>query len=149
MVIRNLAVGRQTHSKNGGSDIMTIRHGRLAQSASLLIVFLAIGAAARTADFKKGSYSVTGGDVKWSLNFGENNKVSVLRNGEVAVEGTYKVNGDELSLSDETGPMACGGEQKIGKYKWKLEDKKLTLTKVQDLCEGRSGALTSQVWVRE
>lgn len=25
-------------------------------------------------------------------------------------------------------PLACGGEQKTGKYKWKLEEKKLTLT---------------------
>jgi hypothetical protein len=114
-----------------------------------MVVLLALGTAAQNADFKKGTYSVTQGDVKWSIGFGDNNKFTVKRGADIAVEGSYKVTGDELEVTDEKGPMACLGEQKTGKYKWKLEEKKLTLTIVTDLCEGRSGALPSQVWVRE
>ena len=128
---------------------MTKRHGWIIGSAALLVVFLVLGTAARTADFKKGTYSVMAGGFKWAINFGDNNKVTFTKDGEIAVEGTYNVTGDELELTDERGPVACGGEQKTGKYKWKLEEKKLTLTKVADLCEGRARGLTSQVWVRE
>src|SRR4030095_9477985 len=94
-------------------------------------------------------YSATAGGVKWSMNFGDHNRVTFTRDGEIAVEGTYKITGDELEVTDEKGPMACGGEQKTGKYRWKMEEKKLTLTKVSDLCEGRARALTSLVWARE
>jgi hypothetical protein len=135
---------------------MTTRHGWIIRSGGLFVVLLALGTTARTADFKKGTYSVTAGGVKWSINFGDNDKLTFARDGEIAVEGTYKVTGDELEVTgdelevtDERGPIACPGERKTGKYKWKLEEKKLTLTKVEDLCEGRVHPLTSLVWVRE
>jgi hypothetical protein len=133
----------------GRSIIMTKRHEWTIRLAALLVVLLALGAVARTEDFKKGAYSVTAGGAKWAINFGDNNKLTFTRDGEIAAEGTYKVTGDELEVTDERGPIACGGEQKTGKYKWRLEEKKLTMTKVEDPCEGRAHALTSHVWVRE
>ena len=117
--------------------------------AALLLVLLALATTARAADFKTGTYSVTVGGVKYSINYSEGNKVSVTRGGEVAVEGTYKVTGDEIEVTDEKGPIACGGQEKTGRYKWKLEDKVLTLTEVQDGCTGRASALTAQQWTRE
>src|SRR5215475_5199564 len=103
---------------------MTKRNELTIGSAALLVVLLALGTAARIADFKRGTYSVTAGGVKWSINFADNNRVTFTRDGEVALEGTYKVAGDELELTDERGPIACEGEQKTGKYKWKLEEKR-------------------------
>src|SRR5262245_42498162 len=126
---------------------MTI-HRCLIRPAGLLILLSGLSAVVRADDFAKGIYSATAGDVKWSIKYDDKSRTKVSRNGEIVVERTYKVRGDELELIDEKGPMACGREQP-GKYKWKLDGKKLTLTKVTDECEGRANALPSQVWVRE
>ena len=72
-----------------------------------------------------------------------------MRNGELVVEGTYKVKEDRLEVTDENGPMACGGDQKTGKYKWKLEDKMLSFTRVEDESDGRSKGLTGTTWMLE
>jgi hypothetical protein len=115
----------------------------------LLTVLLALDAAARTADFEKGTYSATAGGTKWSIRYDDNSKLTVTRDGAALVEGTYKVTGDLLEVTDEKGPMACGGENKTGKYRWKLEEKNLSFTKVEDECDGRASALTGQAWVKE
>jgi hypothetical protein len=122
---------------------------RSVKLAALLLVLLALATTVRAADFKTGTYSVTVDGVNYSIKYYEGNKVTVTRGGEVAVEGTYKVTGDEIEVTDERGPIACRGEEKTGRYRWKLEDKVLTLTKVQDGCIGRASALTAQPWTRE
>ncbi|HZS08976.1 MAG TPA: hypothetical protein VFD58_29340 [Blastocatellia bacterium] len=121
----------------------------MVRATALLAMLLTIGASLQSADFKVGTYSVTAGDSKFSIKYEDNGKVTVSRNGEVAVEGVYKVTGDTIEVTDEKGPMACGGDSKTGKYKWKLEGKKLTFTKIEDGCDGRAGALTAQAWVQE
>lgn len=128
---------------------MTDRPSRMICSVVSLIVLLALDTMAGTGDFKKGTYSVTAGGSKWSIKYDDNSRVTVSRDGSTVVEGTYKVTGDLLEVTDEKGPMACGGEQKTGKYKWKLEGKNLTLTKVDDECGGRANALTAQAWAQE
>ena len=128
---------------------MTARPNRMICLTVLFIVLLALDTVARTADFKKGTYSATAGGTKWSIRYADNSKVTVTKDGAALVEGTYKVTGDLLEVTDESGPMACGGEQKTGKYKWKLEGKNLTFTKVEDECEGRANAMTAQAWVQE
>src|SRR4030095_320482 len=117
--------------------------------AVILFFLFVCGTTARAADFKTGTYSSTAGGVKYSITFHDNKKHTVTRGGEVVVEGSYKVTGDELELTDEKGPIACQGDQKTGKYKWKIEEKKLTLSKVEDGCEGRASALSGQAWVQE
>ena len=127
----------------------TDRPNRMICSTALLIVLLALDAAARPADFKKGTYSATAGGAKWSIRYDDKGKVTVTRDGAALVEGTYKVTGDLLEVTDEKGPMACGDENKTGKYKWKLEGKNLTFTKVDDECGGRANAMTGQAWIQE
>jgi hypothetical protein len=107
------------------------------------------GTTARAADFKTGTYSFTAGGVKYSITFHDSKKHTVTRGGEVVVEGSYKVTGDELEVTDEKGQIACRGDQKTGRYKWDIAEKKLTLSKVEDTCEGRASALSGQAWVRE
>ncbi|HMG35666.1 MAG TPA: hypothetical protein VKM94_17145 [Blastocatellia bacterium] len=120
----------------------------LLKAAWLLILLLALTTEVSAQAFKTGVYSATSGDVKWSIKYEEGGKVTVSRNGELLVEGTYKVKGDELELTDKSGAMSCGAD-KAGKYKWKLEGKKLSFTMLTDECEGRATALTSQAWTLE
>lgn len=128
---------------------MTNQRKNLVKCAALMLVLFALGTKARAEDFKTGTYSLTSGGVKYSIIFHDSNKHVVTRAGEVVVEGSYKVTGDELEVTDEKGQIACRGDQKTGRYKWKIEDKKLTLQKVEDACEGRANALTAQAWVKE
>ena len=128
---------------------MTNRPNPMICSTFLLIVLLVLNTVAGTPDFKKGTYSVTAGGAKWSIRYDDNNKVTVMRDGAAVVEGTYKVTGNLLEVTDEKGPMACGGEQRTGKYQWKLEGKNLTFTTVEDQCGGRANAMTGQIWVQE
>jgi len=127
---------------------MNRRCGWITKPAVLLIILLAFAAMVGAEDFKRGTYSATQGGVKWAIKYDESGKVTVISNGKAVVEGTYKIKGDELEVTDEKGPMACAAEH-TGRYKWKLEGAKLTLTKIEDECEGRATALTSQAWVRE
>jgi hypothetical protein len=128
---------------------MTDQRKNFVRCSALLLVLFALDATARAEDFKIGTYSFTSGGVKYSIKFQEGNKHTVTRGGEVVVEGNYKVTGDELEVTDEKGQLACRGDQKTGRYKWKIEEKKLTLRKVEDGCEGRSNALGGQAWVQE
>lgn len=113
-----------------------------------VLLLLALSTTLQAADFVKGTYALTVGGDKFSIKY-EDKKVTVSRNGETVVEGAYKVTGDVIEVTDESGPMACGGDFKTGKYKWKLDGKKLSFTKIEDGCEGRAGALTAQAWTQE
>ena len=128
---------------------MTRQPNPMSNVGMLLLLLLAISLSLQAADFIKGTYSVTMGGDKFSIKYDDNNKLTVARNGESVVEGTYKITEDVIEVTDEKGPMACGGDTKTGKYKWKLEGKKLTFTKLEDGCDGRVGALTAQVWTQE
>jgi hypothetical protein len=127
---------------------MTFRCDLVTRPLGWLIVLVALATAVNAQGFKTGTYSNTAAGTKWSLKFDETGKVTVISNGEIVVESRYKVKGDELEVTDEKGPMACDKAQ-TGKYKWKLDGKKLSLTKVSDECDGRSAGLTSQTWVQE
>ncbi|HJZ67080.1 MAG TPA: hypothetical protein VKF81_02960 [Blastocatellia bacterium] len=121
---------------------------RIIGVSALLVVLAAIAAATRAQELKKATYSASAGGDKWSIKYDDAGKVTVSRNGEVLVESTYKVVKDELEVRDEKGALACAPEQ-TGKYKWKMEGKRLVFTKVEDQCEGRATALTTQIWERE
>ena len=102
------------------------------------------------AEFPQGSYSGTRlrGD-KVALRFDHKGKFILTdKDGKVLVEGTYKTMKDQIELTDEKGPMASK-DAKPGKYKWKLEDKALNFTKVEDESEGRSKGLTGTTWTLE
>jgi hypothetical protein len=105
---------------------------------------------AQGAEFQQGSYSGTRhrGD-KVALRFDHQGKFILTdKDGKVLVEGTYKVMKDQIEFTDEKGPMAAKGA-KLGKYKWKLADKALNFTKVEDESEGRSKGITGTTWTLE
>ena len=104
------------------------------------------GDAKKNADFKPGSYSGTWFKDKVTLTFDEKGKFSITLTEPEAllVKGSAKVTKDEIEFTDEEGTLKAEG---TGKYKWKLEEQKLTFTKVEDKSEGRTKGLTGTTWV--
>ena len=117
---------------------------------ALALLWLGLTSPVGAADFPKGTFTLKdpGGTV-WAVNFDGKDKVTVSRADRVVVEGTYKVNKDEITFTDEDGPFAGKDHAKTGTYKWKLEGDRLTFTKVKDASEGRSRILTVGAWERK
>ena len=114
-----------------------------------LAAWLAAGQSARAADLPKGTYT-SSAQKDWSITFDGKGKYTVTRGKMAVVEGSYKVSGDELTLTDEKGPLVSKNEdEKTGKYKWKLDGNKLTFKPVADKSKGRELALTAGPWVMQ
>lgn len=114
---------------------------------ALAFLLTAIGTAARAAEFQKGSYSAVlpRGD-KVTLKFEDNGKFSLkTTDGKVLVSGSYKVTKNQIEFTDEAGPLASK-DAKPGKYEWKFESDKLTLSVVEDESQGRQNGLTRPTW---
>jgi hypothetical protein len=119
-------------------------------AAALAFLWLGLTSRVGAAEFPKGTFTVKdSGGTDWAVNFDGQGKVTVNRAGKGVIEGTYKVNKDEIELTDEKGPFAGTGDAKTGTYRWKLEGGKLTFTKVKDESEGRSRVLTAGAWERK
>jgi hypothetical protein len=119
--------------------------------AVALAVWLGVSNLARAEDFPKGKYSATIQDMKITIKFEDKGKFTVEFGDEVMVEGNYKVNKDVIEFSDNKGKaVSKEDEKKVGKYKWKVDDKKkLTFTKIEDEVEGRVMGLTAGPWTKE
>jgi hypothetical protein len=119
-------------------------------AVTLVFLCFALTSQAGTGDFPKGTFAGKdpGGTV-WAVSFDGKGKFTVTRAGKEAVEGTYKVNKDEISFTDDKGPFAGKGDARTGTYKWKLEGGKLRFTKVNDASEGRSEVLTAGAWEKK
>ena len=88
---------------------------------------------------------------KWEWTLTEEGRITLTLNGKVKVEGNYTSTADEMKITDEKGEISCSNSPGLetGTYKWMLEDKKLTLTVVEDKCEGRRTFLTHRSWMKE
>jgi hypothetical protein len=113
--------------------------------ASVAMIALSFTAAFSFAQakFPTGSYS----NRQFTITFNEDGTHTVSADGAVAVKGGYTVANDQIVLLDKEGQYACEGAP--GKYRWKLEDKNLKFEKIEDDCDGRSGALNGQTWVKQ
>ena len=70
-----------------------------------------------------------------------------LSNGEVLVRSACKITGDIVNITDySTGQYSC--PDMTGKYKINLSGDSLTLTLIEDACEGRSQALNGMKWIK-
>ena len=104
---------------------------------------------AAAADFPtKGTWSIEAGGATWKVTFMESGKLTVNRNGQLAVEATYKVDKDEVAFTDVKGPNADPNSGP-GKYRWKLDGKKLSFTKIEDKNEGRASVVTAGDWMKQ
>lgn len=109
--------------------------------ASLTIAATCSSAAA----FPTGAYEA-GGMV---LNFGGDGRIHVLQGGKSVVEGTYKIAGDKLTLTDVSGTFACPKDEASGTYIWQIDKSALTLTKVDDPCDDRASDITGHPWQKQ
>jgi hypothetical protein len=120
---------------------------RLAFSLVIVtLVSLIASERAFAAEFPKGTFTLKDKDVVWAVTFDGKGKFSVTRDGKEAVMGSYKVTKDELEITDEAGPQAATGDTKTAVYKWKLDGKKLSFTKVKDEAGGRAAVVTAGPW---
>ena len=70
---------------------------------------------------------------------GGNYTVDLGNDGSINVEGTYAIEGDQITVQDTKGDQACIGDNTAGKYTFTVDDKSFVMTKVNDPCEGRGG----------
>jgi hypothetical protein len=125
------------------------RIAKTTASAIGALLFLLLANRVHAEDFPKGTFTNKGpDDAVWSITFDGKNKVSVKREDKELVTLEYKVTKDEIEFSKEEGSIA-EKDAKPGTYKWKLNGKKLTFTKVKDDSEGRAQALTSGSWEKK
>lgn len=115
---------------------------RMAKVAGALLESLVLSTAlAATAAFPIGDYEA-GGIV---VSFAGDGHFRGTQAGKLMVEGTYTTKGDQIMFTDASGEIACPSDQ-IGTYTWRIDGSKLTLAKVDDACDGRSGDLVAQAW---
>jgi hypothetical protein len=149
------------------------RPGRL---GALLLAVLMIGALAaqpalslaQDGSSLEGSYTVTIGreDIptdladgysfagRWIITFGPNGEYTGERQDVgVAVTGSYVVDGNEITITDESGLVSCanpvattirGGDIASGTYEWAMIGSNLTLVAIEDGCVGRSVLLSTR-----
>jgi len=97
-------------------------------------------------NFPQGAYA----SGEYTIVFADKGQFRVSAGEEVVVEGEYTVKGEQLTLTDKQGRLACKGEgMATATYGWKYEGEALTLSKVEDKCTGRSAGLTAGPWKRK
>src|SRR5437764_7050354 len=102
---------------------------------------------AAAADALKGTFSVKDKDgAEWAVTFDGKGKFSVSRDGKDALKGTAKITKEEVEFTDEEGDFASKGDEAKYTYKWKLDGKKLKLTKVTDANAVRESIITGGDW---
>jgi len=110
-----------------------------------VISMMAVPLAVAAPKFPTGKYQA--GDI--SIQFDNHGHVSVSQGERALVDGQYVANGDQVKLTDESGPMACSKGEETGTYRWKYDGDTITFTKVEDRCDGRSGDLFGRGWKRQ
>jgi hypothetical protein len=98
--------------------------------------------------FPTGVYAAKG--VPATIQFKSGGRVRVSKGSDLKVDGSYKVDGDRIQLTDERGPWACmkPGEQ-TGSYQWKTDKGQLTFIRVADTCKDRVDSLTKYDWKKQ
>ena len=71
--------------------------------------------------------------------------IDFMADGKIDITGTYRIDGNQVTVQDDEG-NECTAK---GIYTFTIVDKTLTMTKVEDACEGRSGPEGKMVMVRK
>jgi hypothetical protein len=86
----------------------------------------------------------------WGLTVDSDGRFATKHDGEPVVEGSYTLQADRITFTDERGPLACQGPTRgSGTYSWALAAGHLTLVVVEDACPGRAAVLSSHPWTRQ
>lgn len=72
------------------------------------------------------------------------------QDGMVGVHGNYTIDGDQIVFTDVEGFAACTSEEGLsGTYRWSFSSQGLTLTPVEDTCQGRAYILSTMALPRD
>jgi hypothetical protein len=122
---------------------------RLLTAVAFASLALLAGRALAADEFPKGTFTFKTADgAEWAVTF-DSGKFTAKHNGDLGVKGSYKATKDEIEFADEDGPFAGQGDDKTYTYKWKLDGKKLTLTKVKDSNDNRVSVITAGPWAKK
>jgi len=99
-------------------------------------------------DAPKGTFTIKtlGDGAAWVMSLDGIGKFKMTRNGQLGVEGTYRIEKDQIEFTDEAGPFRETGKAQIGTYRWRLAGSKLLFQQVHDEARGRSAILLSGAW---
>jgi hypothetical protein len=116
-------------------------------SSAVATTVLAVGLAALcnvavAADFPPGTYEAR----DLSVTFDGKGQYTLSQGGILKVSGTYTVQGDEIDVTDKTGPWTCPKDKRTGSYHWQTTLTGLEFSKIADECEGRSVPMTTGSW---
>jgi len=82
-----------------------------------------------------------------TLTFDGNGQLHVRKGDVMEVVVDYAVSGNQIQLTDKSGPWACAkAGEKAGTYRWKYRSGVLAFRKVRDRCGPRVASLTNYTW---
>ena len=93
--------------------------------------------------FPKGRYATKVANSDWTLEFSEQNSVTLQRDGVTVVESKFEIRKQLIRFTDTSGPLAV---ETPGTYQWKIEKGKLLFRPVEDSSDGRKMVLSTQAW---
>jgi len=120
----------------------------------LVLLFVFAGCAAKPS-LTPGTYAstITREDVtsytfigEWELTLTEGNGLSLSLDGRFREDGNYTLTQDQIVFTQMRGKYPCGA---TGTYQWAFDGKRLTLTTVEDTCEGRPTIFTMHPWTKQ
>lgn len=106
-------------------------------------------------DFPVGSFElvVEEGDApaaflegRWTMEIQADADIFVTHESGGNVRGVASVDGDEITIRDIGGPLACTSPQQSGTYRWTETDAAVTFSVVSDGCDGRRFVMLYDPW---
>ena len=98
--------------------------------------------------FPSGTYAAEG--KTFTATFDDAGHVQVRMGSVLEVEASYAFKGEQLELTDNSGPWACTKPaEKTGTYHWKYANGMLTFSTIDDKCKERAGSLVGQPWKKQ
>ena len=112
----------------------------------LFLTGMTIGARAQSPSLKNTSWRLFVDQLHDSvtIHIRSDSSFVTVSDGSVVVKSVCKVSGDTLTLNDFDGQYACLDMR--GSYKFGVADDVLSLTLIDDPCEGRVGTLQNSKW---
>jgi hypothetical protein len=87
---------------------------------------------------------------EWELTLTEGNGYSLTKDGRIDEEGDYTLTQDQIEFAATFAATSAESNCFVaGTYQWASDGKELTLTKVEDECEGRPTIFTTHPWSRQ
>lgn len=109
-------------------------------------------------DFPVGSFTlvVEEGDAPaafleghWTMEIQADADIFVTHESSGGVIGEASVDGDEITLRDRGGELACTSPQQSGTYRWSETDATVTFSLVSDGCDGRRFVMLYGPWNKQ